>query len=196
MTGGFRQLLLSRSEEPTPHTVRSMVPVSTRPPGAEGIPDNRVSMMLLFLPVDLAEPEGWLRVVQERVCAHRDGGEPQAGAALFTLAEYEPFLPVSMGVRLGFHFPQRSISAVTTNVPGPRSTLYGLGCELDEILPFVPIGNRVRISVAIFSYRDTVTFGITGDYTSVPDVEVLARGISASLADLVDLAARPAEKVT
>ena len=196
VTGGFRQLLLSRSEDPTPHTLRSMVPVSTREPGTEDVPDNRVSMMLPFLPVDLADPEDWLRVVQERVRARRDAGEPQAGAAMFTLAEYEPFLPVSMGIRLGFHLPQRSISTVTTNVPGPRSTLYALGCELEEILPFVPIGNRVRISVAIFSYRDTLTFGITGDYSSVPDIDVLADGISASMADLVDLARRPVRAAT
>ncbi|MEP6800170.1 MAG: wax ester/triacylglycerol synthase family O-acyltransferase, partial [Lapillicoccus sp.] len=170
VTGGFRQLLLSRSEEPTPHMLRSMVPVSTRQPGAEGVPDNRVSMMFLCLPVDLAEPEGWLRTVQERGRTHRDTGEPQAGAAMSTLAAYEPFLPVSIGMRLGFRFPQRSVSTVTTNVPGPRATLYGLGRELEEILPFVPIANRVRVSVAIFSYRDTVTFGITGDYSSVPDI--------------------------
>ena len=43
---------------------------------------------------------------------------------------------------------------MTTNVPGPRETLYALGRRLQEILPYVPIADRVRIGVAIFSYRD------------------------------------------
>ncbi|MEP7178387.1 MAG: hypothetical protein ABI775_04825 [Pseudonocardiales bacterium] len=38
MTGGFRQLLLSRGEIPTPHTLRSLVPVSTRKPGRSRYP--------------------------------------------------------------------------------------------------------------------------------------------------------------
>ena len=57
---------------------------------------------------------------------------------------------------------------VTTNVPGPRETLFCLGRPLVEILPYVPIASTVRIGVAIFSYRDRVTFGITGDYDERP----------------------------
>ena len=43
---------------------------------------------------------------------------------------------------------------MTTNVPGPRETLYGFGCELLQILPYVPIADRVRIGVAMFSVAD------------------------------------------
>jgi hypothetical protein len=39
--------------------------------------------------------------------------------------------------------------------------------------------------VAMFSYRDTLTFGITGDYDTVPDLQVLADGIAASMTELV-----------
>jgi hypothetical protein len=80
------------------------------------------------------------------------------------------------------------IATVTTNVPGPRETLYSFGRELLEILPYVPIADRVRIGVAIFSYRDALTFGITADYDAVPDVEVLADGIATSMAELVEAA--------
>ena len=53
------------------------------------------------------------------------------------------------------------------------------------MLPYVPIADRVRIGVAMFSYRDALTFGITGDYDSVPDIEVLTEGIAAAMAELV-----------
>jgi diacylglycerol O-acyltransferase len=187
-TGGFRRLLQSRAEEPTAHAVRSLVPVSTRRPGTERITGNQVSLMLPYLPVELADPCARLAAVRDRVQALRSAGEPVAGASLTTAAEYAAFLPVAMGVRLGLRLPQRQIATVTTNVPGPRETLWGFGCELLRILPYVPIADRVRIGVAMFSYRDELTFGITADHDAVPDIGVLADGIAVSMAELVDAA--------
>ena len=40
----------------------------------------------------------------------------------------------------------------------------------------------------MFSYRDTLTFGITGDYDTTPDLQVLADGVAASMAELLGLA--------
>jgi hypothetical protein len=53
------------------------------------------------------------------------------------------------------------------------------------MLPYVPIADRVRIGIAMFSYRDTLSFGITGDYDTVPDLQVLADGIAESMAELL-----------
>lgn len=185
VTGGFRALLLSRHEVPDAHMLRSLVPVSTRAPGQESIPDNRVSLLLPYLPVDLADPEERLVAVKERVRALVRRHEPEAGGSITTIAEYGPFAPVSWAVRLGFRVPQRQIATVTTNVPGPRTTLYALGREAQEMLPYVPIADRVRIGIAMFSYRDVLTFGVTADYDSTPDIEVLTDGITAAMAELV-----------
>jgi WS/DGAT/MGAT family acyltransferase len=188
VSGGFRELLLSRGEEPDAHSLRSLVPVSTREPGAESIPDNRVSLMLPYLPVDVVDPVERLRVVRERIRDLRARHEPEAGGSLTTAAELGVFPPVSWGIRLGLRLPQRQIATVTTNVPGPRQTLYALGREAQEMLPYVPIADRVRIGVAMFSYRDTLTFGITADYDTAPDVQVLADGIASSMDELLAVA--------
>jgi diacylglycerol O-acyltransferase len=58
------------------------------------------------------------------------------------------------------------------------------------MLPYVPIADRVRVGIAMFSYRDTLTFGITADYDTAPDLQVLADGISASMAELLAVARR------
>ena len=42
ITSGFRSLLLARGEEPLPHMVPSLVPVSMRGPGEANVYDNRV----------------------------------------------------------------------------------------------------------------------------------------------------------
>jgi diacylglycerol O-acyltransferase len=192
-TGGFRRLLLSRGEEPDAHALRSLVPVSTRSPGEESIPDNRVSLMLPYLPVDIADPVERLHAVRRRIITLKATHEPEAGGNVTKLAEYGPFSPVSWGIRLGLRFPQRSIATVTTNVPGPRQTLYAMGCEVEELLPYVPIADRVRVGLAMFSYRDVLTFGLTGDYDTTADLDVLTGGIAESMVELVDAATETQE---
>jgi len=123
--------------------------------------------------------------VHRRILELKHTHEPEAGGSVTSLAELGPFVAVSEGIRLGLHLPQRQIATVTTNVPGPRETLYALGCELQELLPYVPIADRVRIGVAIFSYRDTLTFGLTGDYEAARDLDDLAEAIAESIDELV-----------
>jgi len=53
----------------------------------------------------------------------------------------------------------------------------------------VPLSSGVRIGVAILSYNGRVAFGITGDYDSAPDVQTMAEGIEAAIAELGELAA-------
>lgn len=184
VTGGLRELLLSRGEVPMPTSIRSLVPVSVREPGQEGIPDNRVSLLLARLPAHLADPLDRLAAVRRELTGCKAAGEAQAGAALTGLARFEPFPLVAPAVRLAARLPQRTIVTVTTDVPGPRRVLYGLGRELLEIIPYVPIASTVRVGVAVLSYRDAVVVGLTGD-ESVDDLDVLAAGIDAELARLV-----------
>jgi hypothetical protein len=86
--------------------------------------------------------------------------------------------------------PQRSVTTVTTNVPGPREQLYILGRPVREILPFVPIGDRMRVGVAAFTYGGQAAFGVTTDLASVPEAQDIAQAISEEITAL-HLAVRP-----
>jgi len=185
ISGGFRALLLARGEQPEPHMVRSLVPVSLRAPGQEGIYENRVSAVLADLPVHIADPVERLAAVRAQLEDLKTAGEPKAGEALIALGRLTPFPFLSWGIRLAFGLPQREIVTVTTNVPGPQQPLYALGRRLVEIIPYVPIATTVRTGIAIFTYCGDVTFGITGDFTGAPDVDVLAHGIEDGLSELL-----------
>ncbi|MGY1779925.1 WS/DGAT/MGAT family O-acyltransferase [Geodermatophilus sp. SYSU D01036] len=185
VTAGFRQLLISRGERPAQHVIRSLVPVSVRAPGEESIRDNRVSSMLADLPVDVADPLERLAVVRGLFDRLKAEHEADAGAVLVRLAGAEPFAPVASGLRLVWRLPQRNVTTVTTNVPGPREPLYALGRRCVEIVPYVPIASRLRVGVSMFTYAGQLTVGITGDYDSAADVWTLARGIESGLAELV-----------
>ncbi len=89
--------------------------------------------------------------------------------------------------------PQRSLNTVTTNVPGPQQPLFLAGRRMLEAVPYVPLAGGVRVGVAIFSYDGALKFGVTGDYDSSPDIEVLCEGIERGMAELVEAAQGPAE---
>jgi diacylglycerol O-acyltransferase len=92
------------------------------------------------------------------------------------------------GVHLLRRRPQRAVNTITTNVPGPQFPLYCLGRRMLEYRPFVPIVHGIRVSTAILSYDGRLSFGITGDGGTAPDVDVVARGTSAAVDELRDRA--------
>ncbi len=185
ISSGFRALLLARGEQPGRHTVPSMVPVSVRVGGEVTSYENRVSALLAELPVHIADPAERLAAIREQLAALKASKEATAGDTLVSLGRYTPFPVASLAVRLAFRFPQSEIVTVTTNVPGPRQPLYGMGRRLIEMIPYVPIATTLRTGVSIVSYCDNVAFGITGDYDTNPDIEVLARGIENGVAELL-----------
>ena len=56
-------------------------------------------------------------------------------------------------------------------------------------MPYVPLAGSVRIGVAIFSYAGELSFGITGDYDTTPDIDVLCHGIEEGVDELLKRAA-------
>jgi WS/DGAT/MGAT family acyltransferase len=185
ISGGFRELLLARGEQPGPHLVRSLVPVSVRAPGEESIYDNRVSAVLADLPVHIADPAERLAAVQAELEALKASKEAMVGEALASLGRYSLYPVASWWTRLAFRLPQREVVTVTTNVPGPGQPLYGMGRRLLEIIPYVPIATTVRTGISIFSYDGNLTFGVTGDFAANPDLDVLAQGIEHGIAELL-----------
>jgi WS/DGAT/MGAT family acyltransferase len=190
ISSGFRALLLARGEHPEPRMVRSLVPVSLRAPGEENVYENRVSVVLANLPVHLADPLDQFAAIQAEMTGLKAVREASAGEALIALGQYTPFPLASMTVRLAYRLPQREIVTVTTNVPGPQQPLFGLGRRLLEIVPYVPIATSLRTGVSVFTYCGQMTFGITGDYATTGDIDVLGRGIEHGIRDLAEAAQR------
>ena len=185
VSGAFRALLLRRGEEPGAGAIRTLVPVSVRAKDQEGTIDNRISMMLPMLPIEVADPLDRLAEVHRRLNELKASKEADAGQALTALARHEPFAPISLGIRLAARLPHRNIVTVTTNVPGPRRRLYALGRQIVEILPYVPIAVRLRTGVSVLTYQGQMAFGVTCDYDNGPDADELAAEIAGQCTELV-----------
>ncbi|WP_205650695.1 WS/DGAT/MGAT family O-acyltransferase [Actinoplanes solisilvae] len=191
VAGALRRLMLARGEEPLAGAVRTLVPVNVRTESARHIFDNRVASLLVDLPVEIDDGPGRLRAVHERVAALRARHEVEAGVALVAVADQEPFPAVSLVVRSALRLPQRGLATVTTNVPGPPVPLFILGRPIREILPYVPIAERLRIGVAVMTYQGQAVIGVTTDFATVPEGGDIAGAI---LDEVRQLAPAPAPR--
>jgi diacylglycerol O-acyltransferase / wax synthase len=185
ITAGFRSLLVHRGEEVSNRVVRTLVPVSVRADSERGMYNNRVSGVFPGLPVSVADPGDRLRAIAAQLSMLKGSKQAVAGDALVKLAGFAPPMLLSLGARLAARTPQRALQTVTTNVPGPQYPLYVVGRRMVYSYPYVPIMGSVRISIAIFSYCGRLFFGITGDYDTVSDIDVLRDGIEEGMRELV-----------
>jgi WS/DGAT/MGAT family acyltransferase len=188
ITAGFRDLLTARGQLGERTVVRTMVPVSLRTESQRGALNNQVSAVFVDLPVNEPSATARLAGVRGQMDAHKrvlGAYDPRTTTGALDLV---PPAVLAVGTRLMLRTPQIWAHAVTTNVPGPRVPLYVLGRQMESLYPYVPIGAGLRTSIGIFSYRDSITFGINVDFDAVPDVGVLSRGIARGVAEYVALA--------
>ena len=197
VTNGFRELLASRSEPLEGRTIRCLIPVSVRASRADGAAsgdgslDNKVSAMFAALPVGLDSPTDRLEAIRHQLAELKESKQALAAKALTDLGAHAPVALLALGSRVASTAVISRLNAletVATNVPGPPMPLYAHGRRLRRAYPYVPIAAPIRIAIAVFSYDGAVTFTVTGDRDTSPDIDVLSRGISAGLADLHRLA--------
>ncbi|MGZ5390560.1 MAG: WS/DGAT/MGAT family O-acyltransferase [Mycobacterium sp.] len=187
ITASFRAALVRRGKEPRRNSLRTLVPVSVRSNDAVGVADNRVSVMLPFLPVDRDDPLDRLRTVSRRLTRAKSSGQREAGSVFLAAVNLMPFSLTSRAVRVLTRMPQRGVVTLATNVPGPRQRMQIMGREVLRVFPISPIALQLRTGIAIVSYADELVFGITADYDATPDVDEMARGIEQAVAELVAL---------
>ena len=185
ITDSFRAALVRRGEKPRRDSLRTLVPVSIRSNDAANATDNRVSLMLPFLPVDKEDPADQLQAVHRRLTRAKSSGQRQAGGIFIAAVNVVPFPFTAWAVRALTRLPQRGVVTVATNVPGPRKRLRIMGREVVRMYPIPPIALQLRTGIAIVSYADELVFGITADYDAAPDVDALARGIEHAVARLL-----------
>jgi diacylglycerol O-acyltransferase / wax synthase len=193
VTHGFRGLLIARGEPPVRDAVRCLVPVSMRTAEQAREGANRIGVLLTELPVQYRETSVAYKLLRTRLTALKTSGEARVGANGFALADLLPPPFVAAALALLRRVPQRVVTTIATNVPGPRSQQTLLDRRMVALYPYVPIADRIRIAVAVTSYVDHLHFGVTCDRTSVPDADAFVAAMQEGLADLVKSAASTVE---
>lgn len=183
-THAFRRLLQERGESAGPRSVRCLVPVSTREHALSPDAANHVSALLVDLPVEQSDPAAALTAVVARTRQRKAGHEAATGERGIALASWLPAPAVQAFLRMTRRVPQRLVTTLVTNVPGPDRSLALLGRRLLAFYPYLPVAEHIRIAVALSSYDDRLAFGVTADRASVPDLDVFVAGLTEGLDDL------------
>lgn len=182
VAGGLRRLFIERGEDVGALCPHVLVPVSLRSDGDRLGLGNRVSSMIVPLPVDVADGWARLQAVTTATSRLRAAGQPAATAAL--LGAFDALPPLAWAPLTAVLHRQPFVNLVVTNVPGPPVPLYMMGARLLETAPVVPLAGNLDVSVGILSYEDEIRVGLFADGAACPDVAVLAEGIEKSFAEL------------
>ena len=187
VTGALRSLLLYRDEVPPKRGLRAMVPMNIRDAAEQLGLGNRITSLFAHLPVSEADPlRRYALVVAET--QHLKTGHAALGTktVIDATALAPPVLHATLARTL---FAKRLFNVTITNVPGPPMTLYALGSQLRDIYGLVPIAADHALGVAILSYDGGVTFTVSADRHTVPDLDVFRRALEESMEELRSLAA-------
>jgi len=185
ITSGLRDLLISRDEVASSlPTVEAIVPVAVAS-STTGF-HNGLAAEVVELPTD--EPELVDRIRRLHDQAKRASSNPVAIDAQIDMTGFSAAALASLGLREATRrgVAERGADTVVVNVPGPRHEVTVLGRPVVGIRSAPPLAAGVRVSFGVVSYRDVLSFGVTGDQASVPDIRIVTDGISHAIAELAE----------
>jgi diacylglycerol O-acyltransferase len=193
-SGGMRAFFAARNE-PLESALVAMVPVSVRAGSERDTLGNRLSALFVSLANGVEDPAMRYRRIRDAARAAKAQSEA-VGREVF--AGWAEAIVPAVATRLSrlvttfrlFDHLAPLFNVIVSNVPGPGIALYLSGAKLVAMYPIGPIIEGVGVNVTVFSYLDTIYVGIQADWDLVPDIEVIAASLPASLAELVEAAGR------
>jgi WS/DGAT/MGAT family acyltransferase len=184
VAGGVRRYMLDTGHPRGARDFRAVVPVNVR--SLEEMADlgNKFGLVFLSMPVGIADPLERVAEVRRRMSRLKRSAEPFVVFGLLSLVGRLPASIQGPAVKM---FMAKA-SAVMTNVPGPRDTLYVTGKPVRDLFFWVPQSGRLSIGISILSYAGNVRLGIATDQGLVPDPERIVDGFQLEVEDLYRLA--------
>jgi hypothetical protein len=144
-----------------------VVPVNLRPDSEIIKLGNRFGLVFLALPVGVADRRERLVELKKRMDKIKASSEPMVIYAILNAVGLTGPKIESVALQL---FGSKA-TAVMTNVPGPRETIYLAGKPMRSMMFWVPQSARLGLGVSILSYAGQVRLGVATDSGLVPDPE-------------------------
>jgi len=186
VTGALSYFLQARGRRTEGIELKAAIPISVRSDEQRGALGNQLTQVMAPLPVFLDDPVARLEYVKQAMDGLKESRQALAASAIASLQGFAPPTLHAQASRL--NFAGRFFNLLVTNVPGPQFPLYVLGRRLSEIFPVPFLAGERALAIAVMSYDGKVGFGLLGDYDALPDLDLVAEGIEASLAQLLALA--------
>jgi diacylglycerol O-acyltransferase / wax synthase len=168
-TGALREFLTGRSD-PLPDHLVALVPVSVRRPDEHLELGNRISTILVRLPLGVDDPRLRLERIREETARLKQSEQARAASLIIEATGWTP--PTINRLLSELMARPRVFNLVVSNVPGPQMPFYLLGRRMLDVYPFVPLSPQGHaISIGVVSYDGGVFFGIVGDRRVIDDID-------------------------
>lgn len=187
VAGALRRWLDERGDGGEDVEPRALIPVSRRRPRTAYPQGNRLSGYLIRLPVGDPDPLRRLRTVRTAMDRSKDAGPHRGAGAVALLADHLPPLGHRLGGPLLGQAARLLFDILVTSVPLPGLGLRLGGHPLTEVYPLPPLAHGQSLAVAVSTFQGRVHYGLVADAEAVPDLNVLARGLTEELACLTAL---------
>ena len=180
VSGALGRYLEGRGQPIDGRDIRTMVPVNLRRPEEANELGNRFGLVIVSLPVGVRDPQERMAVLKQRMDTIKN--TPEAVVA-FGILNTMGLTPIHVEKIIVDIFAAK-VSAVMTNVPGPRAPLYLAGSRIDDMMFWVPAPGSLSLGISILSYAGNVMVGVATDAGLVPDPEAIVEGIHVELAEM------------
>jgi WS/DGAT/MGAT family acyltransferase len=164
-------------------SARILTPVNVRRDDERGALGNRVSMLLVEVPVGVRDPIERLRMINEKTDALKRQGVAD-GVEL--LGQGINSVPPALQALLGMlpAPPNTLANMICTNVPGPMIPLYTVGHRMLAHYPMVPLAWEMGVGCGVTSYDQKLYFGLMADADAAPDVHRLKEFLDQAFVEL------------
>jgi diacylglycerol O-acyltransferase / wax synthase len=180
VAGALRHYLQGREEKLA--DIQAMVPFNLRPADAP-LPrnlGNHFGLVFLPLPVTVS---GSLERLLETHSRMEEIKSSREGAVTYGLLAVTGMTPEPIERRVVDIFTSK-VTAVMTNVPGPRVPVSIGGSPISTIMVWAPTSGHLGLSVAILSYCDSIAVGLVVDAALIPDPDRIIEDIEREVAAL------------
>ena len=186
----LRWFLLDHDELPARSLV-AMVPVSVHDqsdrPG-----HNQLSGMFCRLETHIGDPAERLRAIARANAAAKNHSSAISPTLLQDWTQVAARAVFGTVLRLVASTPLTGKpvhSLIISNVPGPQTTLYFMGCQVEALYPLGPLFHGCGLNITVMSLNGKLNVGVISCPDLVPDVWRLADDFNVALDELLESAA-------
>jgi diacylglycerol O-acyltransferase len=189
---GLRTWLDERGELPT-KPLLGAIPVSVRTREQMGTFGNQVSGMVVELPTNVDDPGRRLHRVSETMSAAKNRHRALPKSLLLDASQVMPpaLFPRAarvMSQAIGLPGISQPFNLMISNVPGSSAPLYLAGARQRAQFPIAGVLDGMGLNITVFSYQDSLEFGIVVDREHLDDPWPILDALRAALDELRELA--------
>ena len=161
----------------------------------ERISGNALGTVVVSLPVQVADPLEWVRIVRIGATIGKENARLLGSELVSRWSNYAPPSLTEWGFRriATSDSPNKLINVPVSNVPGPRQFGRIAGAPLAQIYSVGPLTFGVGVNITVWSYVDQLNISVLADDATFDDPHEVTEAMLDAFALIRHAAGMPAE---